>query len=309
VQGGFFTSPAAVLVNTVNTVGIMGKGIAKEFKAIYPEMFAAYQDACERDDFRIGSLLLYRAEHKSVLNFPTKRHWKQRAQLLDIEAGLKTFVQQYEQLGIGSIAFPQLGCGNGELDWESQVRPLMERYLGSLPIDIYIHIYDGDRGFVEHRDIKAMRSWLRNEPRALGFEEVWSDLADVTRSGMSLDEWDVSMPDAGAIHFQSGDHMIALVRDDALDLWQQLRSYGLLSVEDIPMTYEPIAEPILALLERLPYIAKTEFITLNDLRADENQSVADGLERTTSRGVRLVTWDAMPDSPGQLTFFDHLSVA
>jgi hypothetical protein len=83
----------------------------------------------------------------------------------------------------------------------------------------------------------------------------------------------------------------------------------LLSVEDIPMTYEPIAEPILALLERLPYIAKTEFITLNDLRADGNQSVADGLERTTSRGVRLVTWDAMPNSPGQLTFFDHLSVA
>ena len=124
VQGGFFTSPAAVLVNTVNTVGIMGKGIAKEFKAIYPEMFEVYQDACERGDFQIGSLLLYRSEHKSVLNFPTKRHWKQKSQLADIEAGLKAFVEQYDELRISTIAFPQLGCGNGELDWPAIIAAL-----------------------------------------------------------------------------------------------------------------------------------------------------------------------------------------
>lgn len=309
VQGGFFTSPAAILVNTVNTVGIMGKGIAKDFKAIYPEMFGVYQDACERGEFQIGSLMLYRSEHKSVLNFPTKRHWKQKSQLPDIEVGLKTFVERYDELGIGSVAFPQLGCGNGELDWERQVRPLMERYLSPLPIDVYIHIYDGDRDFAEHRDIEAMRNWLRNEPRALGFEEVWSDLAEITRVGIRLGEWNISMPDSGAILFCSADRVVSLVRDDALDLWQQLRSYGLLSLEDIPMTYESISEPFLALLERLSYIARTEFITLNGLRAGQNQSVAEGLERTTSRGVRLVTWEGEAESLGQLTFFDHLSVA
>ena len=95
---GFFTSPAAVLVNTVNIVGIM-EGIAKDFKAIYPDMFEIYQAACEKRHFTIGSLLLYRSEHKSVLNFPTKRHWKAKSQLPDIEAGLKTFVQRYEELG------------------------------------------------------------------------------------------------------------------------------------------------------------------------------------------------------------------
>ncbi len=309
VQGGFFTSPAAVLVNTVNTAGIMGKGIAKDFKAIYPEMFEVYQDACERGDFQIGSLLLYRSEHKSVLNFPTKRHWKQKSQLADIEDGLRTFIQQYAQLGIGSIAFPQLGCGNGELDWEHHVRPLMERFLGPLPIDIYIHIYDGDRDFSEHRDINAMRSWLRTEPRALGFEEVWSDLADVLTSTCVLGGWQVSMPDSAAIRFHSTENVVGVLREDALDLWQQLRSYGLLSLEDIPPDYEPIAEAFLSLLERLPYLARTEFITLPELKATESRSVANGLERASSRGVRLVAWEAEPDSRGQLTFFDHLSVA
>jgi O-acetyl-ADP-ribose deacetylase (regulator of RNase III) len=309
VQGGFFTSPAAVLVNTVNTVGVMGKGIAKEFKAIYPEMFEVYQDACERGEFQIGSLLFYRSAHKSVLNFPTKRHWKQKSQLPDIEAGLKTFAQQYERLGIGSIAFPQLGCGNGELDWEQQVRQLMEKYLGPLPIHVYIHIYDGDRDFVEHRDIESMRVWLRNEPSALGFEEVWSDLADLTRSGMSLNSWGISMPDPAAIRFALAGQIVDFAREDALDLWQQLRSYGLLSVEDIPQSYEPIAAMFLEMLEHLPYIAWTEFITLNDLNATKSGSVASGLKRTSSRGVRLATWEGDVESPGQLTFFDHLSVA
>lgn len=309
VQGGFFTSPAAVLVNTVNTVGIMGKGIAKEFKAIYPEMFEVYQDACERGDFQIGSLLLYRSEHKSVLNFPTKRHWKQKSQLADIEAGLKAFVEQYDELRISTIAFPQLGCGNGELDWESQVRPLMEQYLSPLPIDIYIHNYDDDRDFVEQWDIAAMKTWLRTEPRALGFEEVWSDLGEIAEMTPSLHGWNLSIPDDDAIRFQSVDEGVDFAREDVLDLWQQLRSYGLLSLEDIPATYASISETFLALLERLPYIAVTEFITLPDLKATRSRSVASGLEQASSRGVRLVAWEADPPVAGQMTLFDHLSVA
>ena len=106
VQGGFFTSPAAVLVNTVNTVGVMGKGIAKDFKAIYPEMFEIYQKACERGEFTIGSLLFFPSEHKSVLNFPTKRHWKQKSQLPDIEAGLRTLLTGMNFMGSPAWPFP-----------------------------------------------------------------------------------------------------------------------------------------------------------------------------------------------------------
>ena len=72
-----FQSPARVLVNTVNTVGVMGKGIAKDFKRIYPDMFREYQRICERNSFDIGDLWLYKTTNKWVLNFPTKRHWRQ----------------------------------------------------------------------------------------------------------------------------------------------------------------------------------------------------------------------------------------
>src|SRR5882672_1596604 len=128
VRGNIFESPAQTLVNTVNTVGVMGRGVAVEFKRLYPEMFKAYREHCERGDLAIGRLFFYRTEHKSVLNFPTKKHWRQPSRPEYIEEGLKTFAQTYERVGIHSVAFPALGCGNGGLDFEKQVQPLMEKY-------------------------------------------------------------------------------------------------------------------------------------------------------------------------------------
>jgi len=139
VDGSLFHSPARVLVNTVNVVGVMGKGIAKDFKAFFPEMFHDYQLRCENKTIDIGKLQLYRGPHKWVLNFPTKKHWRNPSKPEYIEAGLRAFVSGYARNGITSIAFPRLGCGNGELDWERQVRPLLERYLSRLPIDVYVH--------------------------------------------------------------------------------------------------------------------------------------------------------------------------
>ncbi len=115
VEGDLFSSTAQVLVNTVNTVGVMGKGIAKEFKRIYPDMFRKYQEYCEAGRLQPGTLFLYRTRNKTILNFPTKRHWRQKSRLSDIEAGLKTFVAQYVEMGIYSIAFPQPSCGNAIL--------------------------------------------------------------------------------------------------------------------------------------------------------------------------------------------------
>ena len=148
VVGDLFTSPAKVLVNTVNTVGVMGKGIALDFKRIYPEMFKEYQSYCENGIFHIGKLWLYKTPHKWILNFPTKKHWRNKSKLEYIEAGLKKFADTYDAKGIVSISFPMLGCGNGELDWESEVQPLMNSLLGKLPIDIYIHMHHQDSRFV-----------------------------------------------------------------------------------------------------------------------------------------------------------------
>lgn len=186
VRGDLFESPALVLVNTVNTEGVMGKGIALTFKQIYPEMFARYVALCEAGGLDIGKLWLYKTDHKWVLNFPTKRNWRRRSKLEYIEAGLKRFVDTYSSQKIASIAFPELGCGNGELN-PVDVLPLMVKYLAPLPINVYIYLYDRSASApAEHRDIAAMRQWLRSEPRSLAFAEFWDDLKRIIGSGLSM---------------------------------------------------------------------------------------------------------------------------
>lgn len=139
VSGNIFDSPTQTLVNPVNTVGVMGKGLALEFKKRYPKMFEEYKKQCRDGWLYVGSFMLWRAKDHFVLNFPTKKHWKDPSSLIYVEAGLLSFVNEYESYGVSSIAFPKLGCGNGGLDWKA-VKPVMERYLQELPIDVYIYI-------------------------------------------------------------------------------------------------------------------------------------------------------------------------
>lgn len=150
VVGDLFRSPAQVLVNTVNTVGVMGKGIAKTFKKVYPEMFEQYRDYCETGKLTVGKLWLYKTPNKWILNFPTKTTWRKPSELSYIKLGLETFVRSYAERGITSIAFPALGCGNGELNWEHQVRPVMEKYLKPLRIDVFIYLYRKSAAAPEH---------------------------------------------------------------------------------------------------------------------------------------------------------------
>lgn len=137
--GDIFTSKAQVLVNPVNTVGVMGKGLAKQFKMRYPAMFENYKTTCNNDLLTVGKLHIFHADDKWILNFPTKTHWRGKSKVETIEAGLKQFVEIYIDEQIQSIAFPMLGCGLGGLDWKSQVKPLMEYYLN--PLDITVKIY------------------------------------------------------------------------------------------------------------------------------------------------------------------------
>lgn len=135
-----FDSPAQTLVNPVNTAGVMGKGLALAFKQRYPEMYQQYRELCHAGQLEIGKLHVYRMLDQTIVNFPTKKHWRNSSQIEYIEAGLAEFVRSYSQHGITSVSFPQLGCGHGGLDWKEQVQPVMERYLKDLPIPVYIHL-------------------------------------------------------------------------------------------------------------------------------------------------------------------------
>jgi O-acetyl-ADP-ribose deacetylase (regulator of RNase III) len=130
-------------------------------------MYKEYKTQGDRGELTPGSLYLYRTPHKRILNFPTKRHWRQRSRLDPIEAGLKTFVYGYDEEQLLSVAFPHLGCGNGQLDWEREVRPLMEQYLAPLPIDVYIHIYTGETlAPKDDTSYERTRDWLQSQPEA-----------------------------------------------------------------------------------------------------------------------------------------------
>jgi O-acetyl-ADP-ribose deacetylase (regulator of RNase III)/uncharacterized protein YwgA len=137
--GDLFESGAQTLVNTVNCVGIMGKGVALEFKKRYPDMFADYKRRCAAGEVRLGEPYLYRTLLPPwILNFPTKDHWKSPSQLSDIVAGLKYLEQKYREWGIESLAVPPLGCGFGGLEWRV-VGPTLVRHLSKLdiPVELY----------------------------------------------------------------------------------------------------------------------------------------------------------------------------
>ena len=142
IKGNIFNSKAQTIVNTVNCVGVMGKGIALVFKLRYPKMFDLYKDHCKSKLIGIGKLWLYKGEENApwVLNFPTKFHWKYPSKIEYLEKGLEKFCSTYKDQGITSIAFPLLGTHNGGLDKDT-VMNLMEEYLGKCEIDIEIYEY------------------------------------------------------------------------------------------------------------------------------------------------------------------------
>jgi len=135
-----FNSDSQTLVNTVNCVGVMGKGIALEYKKRYPDMFLKYRDLCFKNQIKVGNdFYVYNAGNRLILNFPTKVHWRNNSKYEYISIGLDKFVETYTNYGITSISFPMLGTSNGGLD-KSVVLDLMISKLSQLPIDIKIHV-------------------------------------------------------------------------------------------------------------------------------------------------------------------------
>ncbi|HSU12456.1 macro domain-containing protein [Longimicrobium sp.] len=262
VSGNLFEAPVQTLVNAVNTVGVMGKGIALTFREIFPEMFREYRAVCERGDLRVGGLHLWRGPTRYVLNFPTKEHWRNPSRLEYIEAGLRAFVNMYERAGIHSIAFPPLGCGNGELEFAA-VRPLMERYLAPLPITVLMYAPVPRRAVAEHRQPRAIAEWLRSAPAELPFEEVWADLTEMFRVRVAVEtpskagQFEVQVADSGIAGLRiwmSGRRTTVVPKEQLAEAWKQLRDFGILTARRLPVGLEKIGSYVLGILALLPYV-------------------------------------------------------
>lgn len=142
LKGNIFNTKAQTVVNTVNCIGAMGKGIALEFKLRFPEMFQEYQSICEKRLLRPGQIWPYRKGSPWVLNFAIKDDWHQPSKVEWVEETLKKFSETYRQLGIKSIAFPWMGAMNGGIPFET-IQELTRKYLGKIE-DIDIEVYDFD---------------------------------------------------------------------------------------------------------------------------------------------------------------------
>jgi O-acetyl-ADP-ribose deacetylase (regulator of RNase III) len=135
-RGDILTAQVEALVNTVNCVGVMGRGIALQVKNAFPANYAAYETACRTGSVEPGRMFVFETGQftnpRYIINFPTKRHWRGKSRLEDIETGLQALVSEVKRLGIRSIAIPPLGCGLGGLDW-NEVRPRIEAALSEIP--------------------------------------------------------------------------------------------------------------------------------------------------------------------------------
>jgi O-acetyl-ADP-ribose deacetylase (regulator of RNase III) len=143
VKGNLLEDKAEALVNTVNIVGVMGKGIALAFKQAFPHNFKVYTDACKAKTLTIGKILPVRDTNflygdKLIINLPTKAHWRQPSEYEFVESGLIALVDYLRANPVSSLALPALGCSNGGLDWDV-VRSMIVDYLGNVDIDITIY--------------------------------------------------------------------------------------------------------------------------------------------------------------------------
>jgi len=141
--GNLLQADVEALVNTVNCDGFMGKGIALQFKQAWPENFDVYAKACRAEAVRPGRMFIWETGRmvnpRYIINFPTKRHWREKSRIEDIRDGLRALVEEVRRLGIKSIAVPPLGCGNGGLDWKD-VRPLIESAFADVP-DVNVQMF------------------------------------------------------------------------------------------------------------------------------------------------------------------------
>lgn len=279
LKGDLFSSPAKILVNAVNTVGVMGKGVALEFKKQYPEMFYRYKQLCEDHQLKTGNLFLWKKEKKWVLLFPTKEHWRNPSKLEYIEAGLRKFAENWDKLGADSFAFPRLGCGNGALNWDD-VRPLMERYLKELPLQIYIYVDQYADPKPEHQQGSEIERWLNGENDAEGYERF-----KLQMHSMLARDKGILLSDGIQVDLLADRDKIVIGCDEKHEIdneqlcifWNYVRDIGVINEAEIPGEFTPFARAILEIMKSLSYVEPviiSDNGTTFDSRANAYQFVA-----------------------------------
>ena len=167
--GDIFAEDVDAFVNSVNCVGFMGRGIALQFKHAFPENFEAYADACKRKEVQPGRMFVYETENltgpRYIVNFPTKRHWRGKSRMEDIEAGLDALAREIEERGIQSIALPPLGSGLGRLEW-ADVRSRIESALGGLD-GVRVIAFEPDPALDDKRAVRSAKPPEMTNARAV----------------------------------------------------------------------------------------------------------------------------------------------
>jgi O-acetyl-ADP-ribose deacetylase (regulator of RNase III) len=184
IQGNILESDAQALVNTVNIMGVMGKGIALQFKNAFPNNFRAYQVACKNKEISVGELFVTKdcnlnSGEKLIINFPTKKDWRKPSEYTFIEDGLDDFLKVIEKYQIKSVAIPPLGAGNGGLEWE-KVKRIINQKLGSIDMDILV--YEPNQEIKEYLKTERVRL---TDARAL----LLYVLYDLVRNGEYVSEF------------------------------------------------------------------------------------------------------------------------
>ena len=248
----------------------MGQGLAQAFRKKYPSMFKAYKELCDKNQFSIGQLWIWRGANQWVLNFPTKKHWRYPSKLEYIESGLVKFVANYESRGVREISFPRLGCGNGGLNWDD-VRPLMEKYLGDLPIPIYIHDFEADIGSPEHKLALMGKPYRRN------FDALIEDIRSICIESSGLfktiankTSFRVLVADDGGSNFidSNNEVNITVSTDELYEAWVMLIN-GPLGESRLVGEAKNASEYLLGLLASLPYARAIQLV-----KKDGERSVA-----------------------------------
>lgn len=251
-------SPAQTLVNTVNCVGVMGKGLAHAFKQREPDMFKAYKRVCDRGALIPGTLWLWRGSGSWVLNFPTKLHWRNPSRIDWIEQGLEKFVGAYTEQGIAEVSFPRLGCGNGNLEWDD-VRPVMEHYLSKVSIPVYIHDFTVDVGLPEHLEVVAT-SLRQHANRDSSFDSFVSYIGDALSVSGGLfstlgsgEKFIASFDAERRLSIETAVSTSMFEQDDLRGVWLDLQS-GLVTRRQAGWAVTGGGEPLLSLLSVLPNV-------------------------------------------------------
>jgi len=260
VECDLFLSPATVLVNPVNTAGVMGSGVSAEFKRFFPGVFDQYRALCDAGKLTLGRVWLAQAGAKRILHLPVKAHWRSAAKRGDLESAVQLLVSRWAEWGIGSLAVPQFE--ETDLRWEDDIRPVLESALAALPIPVYLHTYD--RKNDPARSLRQIDSLLNKPTTRVDSVRFWRELGRAIRKADGKFTSTDGKPftasiDSGARRqlltlTPEGNEPVVFSDSTLAELWTAVQSAGLLMAWQFPGAVESCATYLIPVLAGLDWV-------------------------------------------------------